>query len=332
MKAGLLRTQFSYQNTVVREKMKEKTKESVSAVVPIMLIVLLLGFTIAPLSPSILVEFIVGAVLVIIGMVFFSLGAELSMTPMGERVGGSMLRTKKLWMIIAIGFILGVIITISELDLQVLAGQVAAVPNMVLILSVAVGVGVFLVATRVFVAGKMEKREADVMDALDLIIPEIGSGVKNAIARYVDNFSPSLQQDFKIFLSNIQDRGMSFEDAMFILADSLGNIFKDFAQKAVFYEALGEEDMRGIFDDIVETNRQRRELRYNNNLEFGVLRLSFIISAGITIGYFIFLMATDWFSRYFFLTTTWGNILLVAIVLTIFGVLSYIATIKSRAI
>lgn len=193
-------------------------------------------------------------------------------------------------------------------------------------------VAVFLVATRVFVAGKMEKREADVMDALDLIIPEIGSGVKNAIARYVDNFSPSLQQDFKIFLSNIQDRGMSFEDAMFILADSLGNIFKDFAQKAVFYEALGEEDMRGIFDDIVETNRQRRELRYNNNLEFGVLRLSFIISAGITIGYFIFLMATDWFSRYFFLTTTWGNILLVAIVLTIFGVLSYIATIKSRAI
>ncbi len=193
-------------------------------------------------------------------------------------------------------------------------------------------VAVFLVATRVFVAGKMEKREADVMDALDLIIPEIGSGVKNAIARYVDNFSPSLQQDFKIFLSNIQDRGMSFEDAMFILADSLGNIFKDFAQKAVFYEALGEEDMRGIFDDIVETNRQRRELRYNNNLEFGVLRMSFIISSGITIGYFIFLMATDWFSRYFFLTTTWGNILLVAIVLTIFGVLSYIATIKSRAI
>lgn len=193
-------------------------------------------------------------------------------------------------------------------------------------------VAVFLVATRIFVAGKMEKREADVMDALDLIIPEIGSGVKNAIARYVDNFSPSLQQDFKIFLSNIQDRGMSFEDAMFILADSLGNIFKDFAQKAVFYEALGEEDMRGIFDDIVETNRQRRELRYNNNLEFGVLRMSFIISSGITIGYFIFLMATDWFSRYFFLTTTWGNILLVAIVLTIFGVLSYIATIKSRAI
>ena len=145
MRKEIIKSQFNYQRAVVGDKMREKTKESVSAVLPIMLIVLLLGFTIAPLSPSILVEFIIGAVLVIIGMVFFSLGAELSMTPMGERVGGAMLRTKKLWMIIVIGFVLGIIITISEPDLQVLAGQVASVPNMTLILSVAVGVGAFLV-------------------------------------------------------------------------------------------------------------------------------------------------------------------------------------------
>lgn len=135
----------SYQRKILKEKAVEKTKESVSAVLPIMLIVILLGFTVAPLSPSILVEFIVGAVLVIIGMVFFSMGAELSMTPMGEQVGKSMLRTRKLWMIIILGFLLGVIITVSEPDLQVLAGQVASVPNMVLILAVAVGVGGFLV-------------------------------------------------------------------------------------------------------------------------------------------------------------------------------------------
>lgn len=125
--------------------MSEKAKESLSAVLPIVLIVLLLSFTIAPLTPSVLMEFIVGAVLVIVGMVFFSLGAELAMTPMGERVGGSMVRTKKLGVIVIIGFVLGVIITVSEPDLQVLARQVASVPNMVLILSVAVGVGIFLV-------------------------------------------------------------------------------------------------------------------------------------------------------------------------------------------
>ena len=134
-----------FHHSLLKENAKEKAKESVSAVLPIVLIVLVLGFTVAALSPSILVEFLVGAVFVIIGMIFFSMGAELSMTPMGEYVGGSMLRTKKLWFIILLGFFLGFIITISEPDLQVLAEQVSSVPNLVLILSVALGVGAFLV-------------------------------------------------------------------------------------------------------------------------------------------------------------------------------------------
>ena len=128
----------------LKDKIQEKARESVTAVLPVMVIVLILSFVIAPLSPEIMVEFIIGAVLVIIGMAFFSLGAEVSMTPMGERVGGSLVKTKKLWFIIGIGFILGIIITISEPDLQVLAQQVPSVPNMVLILSVAAGVGIFL--------------------------------------------------------------------------------------------------------------------------------------------------------------------------------------------
>ena len=119
------------------EKRKEKAKESIQAVLPILFIVLLLSFTVAPVSASILLEFMIGAAFVIIGMLFFSMGAEMSMSPMGERVGGSMLKTKKLWVILLLGFFLGVIITISEPDLQVLAAQVPSVPNMVLILSVA---------------------------------------------------------------------------------------------------------------------------------------------------------------------------------------------------
>ena len=130
----------------LREKTKEKAHEAVWSVLPIMLIVLLLAFTIAPIPTGILAQFLLGGILVIGGMIFFTMGAELSMTPMGERVGGSLLRTKKLWVIVIVGFILGVIITISEPDLQVLAEQVSSVPNLVLIMSVALGVGVFLVA------------------------------------------------------------------------------------------------------------------------------------------------------------------------------------------
>ena len=69
----------------------------------------------------------------------------MSMTPMGEKVGSSMTKSKKLWIMGVLGFVLGFIITISEPDLQVLAEQVPSVPNIVLILAVAVGVGIFLV-------------------------------------------------------------------------------------------------------------------------------------------------------------------------------------------
>lgn len=112
---------------------------------PIICIVLLLCFAAAPISPSILLCFLMGAVLLLAGMMFFTLGAEIAMSPMGERIGTCMTKSKKLWLVLGLSFLLGFIITISEPDLQVLAQQVPAVPNMVLILSVACGVGVFLV-------------------------------------------------------------------------------------------------------------------------------------------------------------------------------------------
>ena len=120
--------------------------EALRAVLPIVAIVLLLSFSIAPISPSILLCFLMGTVLILIGMMFFTSGAEIAMTPMGERVGTAMTRTKKLGVVIVLSFLLGFIITISEPDLQVLAEQVPSVPNMILIFSVACGVGVFLVA------------------------------------------------------------------------------------------------------------------------------------------------------------------------------------------
>lgn len=189
-----------------------------------------------------------------------------------------------------------------------------------------------LIMTRVVVSERMERRETDVMDSIDLIIPEIHNGVKNSILRYQDNFPISLRPEFKSFVSNIQDRGYSFNDAMYILADQLGLIFYDFAQKAIFFEAIGEADMVDIFSDITETNRIRRELRDKNTTVFNGLKVSFVASAVITFGYFIFILITDSFSRSFFLQNSFGKFLLLVIMLVVFGVLSFITTIKSRAI
>ncbi len=125
-------------------KLKEKLLEALKAVLPIVGIVAALCFSVAPISPSILLCFLLGAMMIVLGMMFFTLGAESSMTPMGERVGTAVTRSRSLPVIIGMGFLLGFLITISEPDLQVLAGQVPAVPNMVLILAVAAGVGIFL--------------------------------------------------------------------------------------------------------------------------------------------------------------------------------------------
>lgn len=229
---------------------------------------------------------------------------------------------------------LGYLIFWSFVSLAI-AFALALITNMNLFLSVFIWIALYvclLIMTRVIVSERMEKRETDVMDAVDLIIPELSNGVKNAILRYQDNFPVSLRSEFKAFVSNIQDRGYTFEDAMYILADQLGAIFYDFAQKAIFYEASGESDMLDIFSDVTETNRLRRELRDTNTQLFNNLKVSFITSSFIVAGYFCFLMVTDGFSRYFFLQNIYGNILLIVIIIVIFGVMAYITTIKSRAI
>ncbi len=125
-------------------KLREKTLESLSAVLPITGIMLLISIVLVPLELGTMVMFLVGAVLLILGMGFFQLGAEMSMTPIGEGIGVQMTKNKTFSLVLVIGFLMGVIITVSEPDLQVLAEQVPSVPNMTLILTVAVGVGLFL--------------------------------------------------------------------------------------------------------------------------------------------------------------------------------------------
>lgn len=128
-----------------RNILMEKWKEALTSVTPITVIVLVLCFLLVPVPTDAMMAFLIGAAMLVIGMGLFTLGTDLAMTPIGEHVGTAMTRSKRLWVVLLISFLVGMIITISEPDLQVLAEQVPGVPNMTLILSVAVGVGVFLV-------------------------------------------------------------------------------------------------------------------------------------------------------------------------------------------
>ena len=128
----------------MRQKLKEKISESLSSVLPITIIVLILSFTLAPMPTGTLMMFLLGAAMLIVGMGFFSLGADIAMMPMGDQMGRKLGTSKNLPFIMAICFFIGVTVTIAEPDLSVLAKQVPAVPDMVIILTVAAGVGIFL--------------------------------------------------------------------------------------------------------------------------------------------------------------------------------------------
>ena len=133
------------------QALKDKIIESLTSILPIALIIIVLSMTFTPLGSGTFVLFMVGVVLLILGLGCFTLGADMSMLVIGEKIGSAMTHSRKIWLIALLSFIIGIIVTIAEPDLQILAEQVPAVAekvpqlgNYLLIITVAVGVGIFL--------------------------------------------------------------------------------------------------------------------------------------------------------------------------------------------
>lgn len=141
-----------FRNTILGPKIAE----ALSSVLPVTGIVLLLLATIVPVPAEMLLAFLIGAVLLIVGMGLFTLGAETAMTPMGQYVGSKMTKSRNLWIIIFVSLFVGTMITVSEPDLTVLANQISSIPSTVLIWSVAIGVGLLLVVAMLRIIFKVK--------------------------------------------------------------------------------------------------------------------------------------------------------------------------------
>ena len=131
----------------MKKAILNKLKESAFSVLPVAVLVLIISFTpLADLTWSERGVFFASALFLILGMGLFSLGADLSMSPMGEHVGAGLTKTRKIGLLLIVCFFMGLLITIAEPDLSVLAGQVSTVINpTVLTLSIGLGVGLFLI-------------------------------------------------------------------------------------------------------------------------------------------------------------------------------------------
>ncbi len=131
-------------------RIKQTFKEVLTATIPMIVIILILHFTVARFSTEMMISFLAGSVMMMIGLGMFLIGADVSMLRVGSLCGNFLVKKGKLAYTIAFGFVIGTVITVAEPSVQVLAQQVYTASsgltnNLVLILLVGIGVGIFLV-------------------------------------------------------------------------------------------------------------------------------------------------------------------------------------------
>ena len=119
------------------------------SVLPITVLVIILHFTLIPIETEMLARFIIGAILVIIGLGIFLFGAEIGIVPIGNLMGETIAKTNNSYLVGILGFILGFLITVAEPDLQILARQVnmasgGIISDLLILIVVSIGVGIMV--------------------------------------------------------------------------------------------------------------------------------------------------------------------------------------------
>ncbi|HLS08889.1 DUF1538 domain-containing protein [Lentibacillus sp.] len=128
---------------------KETVLEVIYSILPIAIVITVLQFTIIWLPMEAFLQFLIGVLFVGIGLILFLLGVNVGLVPVGEMIGSALSKTKKIWTIVLFGFLLGAVVTFAEPDVRVLSSQIddvsgGAIPQSILIMSVALGVGIFV--------------------------------------------------------------------------------------------------------------------------------------------------------------------------------------------
>ncbi len=126
----------------------EKFKETLFSVIPIMAIVMVLSLTVAPFTADLTFRFLSGGLMVVMGLTFFLLGVDIGIIPIGERSGAALTSKRNLALLLSVSFAIGLMVTIAEPDVQVLATQIQGVSPDVekwpLVIMIALGVGAFV--------------------------------------------------------------------------------------------------------------------------------------------------------------------------------------------
>lgn len=188
----------------------------------------------------------------------------------------------------------------------------------------------FYITLKLYSLGKKEKLELAILDAVDLIVADIGNGVHNAIVRYTPNLPIEIRKNFEDFLRDIDQGGYGFREAMLRLADNLGPEFEEFALKAIQYEMHADDTLIYIFSSVMLKNRKKRELRGLNALRFRKLKIQFITSMALILLYGMITILLDHTIVEIILHTRVGQVCLIVDLFIVAWVLGYMAVKKSE--
>lgn len=129
------------------KEFKKLFAETLQAVIPVVVLVIVLQVTLLSLPAAIIARFLVGAAMVMAGLLLFLQGVKTGLLPIGEAIGAELPKRVSLGSLLLLAFVLGFVVTVAEPDVRVLAHQVDLVSageigKGILVLVVALGVGI----------------------------------------------------------------------------------------------------------------------------------------------------------------------------------------------
>ncbi|MFL8710782.1 hypothetical protein Q3304_08450 [Clostridioides sp. GD02377] len=228
---------------------------------------------------------------------------------------------------------IGLVIFISSISfiLTIVTAAFFEEANMILLLFI-MFFYLILVIFRFMSLTQYEKREDDIMSAIDLLVPDIKKGVENSIRSYQNEFKPRIRKYFKSFLDDIDNKGFSFKEAMLVLEDKLGENFRDFASNSISYEEKADEVSDQEFSILIEIHSKKRETRDINKRAFNKTKFE-IFSCIAMIGiYCVIAMYQDRFIMNFFLNMQIGKIAVLIHAIVMVFIVASLAKIKAKSL
>ncbi len=157
----------------MRKLLKDTSFEVIRAIAPLIIVVIILQFTFVRASAGVFIQFLVGTILVIAGMIFFLIGIEVGILPAGKTVGAGLIEKRSIWLIIAVAFLIGFSTTIAEPDVLVLSRQADLISEVTLpegSLAYIIGIGLAFFVTMAIMRIVLGFRIAYLLTASYLIV------------------------------------------------------------------------------------------------------------------------------------------------------------------